>query len=122
MNDEAPATLERYFLLLDGSDPSTAAEAFAESAILSLAGTEANPGRKRYEGRAAIEGFFVDRGSLPTRHVLTRWCGDRAGGLAEGVIVDNDDCTIASFVISLDFDHDGLIRRYVGYNSFPAAG
>lgn len=122
MNDHVPATLERYFLLLDGPNPVTAAEAFAESAFLSLAGTAASPGRKRYEGRVAIEGFFQDRGSMPTRHVMTRWCGDSAGGLAEGVVVDNDDRTIASFVISLDFDHNGLIRRYVGYNSFPAAG
>jgi hypothetical protein len=85
-------------------------------------GADGPTGRRiEARGRAEIEAVFRLRGPRDWHHELT---SDTAGSrfYVDGVVRTSDGAALLSYLSVGELDDDGLISRYVAYDSRPPVG
>lgn len=110
-----PEALARYYAALDAGRTDEAAGAFAPDALYVRPSLEPGPDGVRrlvaVEGRDRIRAWFAERGSRPTRHLVTATAleGDRA--FVEGVVAGPEGARRFFLAVAV-LAPDGLIARY----------
>jgi ketosteroid isomerase-like protein len=120
---QLPEVIERYFRCLEAGDFDSAALCFAEAACYSHPPyADDPPGAPRHEatGREAILALFRRRGLRTTSHQFTTWSCHSDRCFVSGVILDEGETVVGSFVSEIGFADDGRIGEYVAYSSRPA--
>ena len=119
---QVPELIERYFACLEAADFEGAALCFTEHARYSHPPyAEEPPGAPRHEAadREAILALFHRRGKRATSHRLIASSGRGDRCFISGVILDEEEAVVGSFVSEIGLADDGRIEEYVAYSSRP---
>jgi hypothetical protein len=121
-----PEIATSYFGHLSAGSFAAAAACFSADGFYSHPpydpGSDGPTGRRiEARGRAEIESVFGLRGPRDWHHELA---SDTIGRrfYVEGVVRTSDDVALLSYLSVGDLDDDGLICRYVAYDSRPPVG
>jgi ketosteroid isomerase-like protein len=107
----APSPLDRYFDAIDRGDVDATTDAFAADAVYIRPSLQVRGALDIARGREQLRDFFEARGKKPFRHVVESSVVDGSECFVEGVATQ-DGAAIASFLVHVTLDHDGLITRY----------
>lgn len=122
IGDSLPAILATYYDAIDSDRFEEAAATFGSDGryAVPLPGMVETGPRTETTGSAALFERFTERGPKPWRHVVRLCVVEGADALVEGVLVDDRDAAISTFVGSARIGERGLIERYLAF-SCPGA-
>ena len=119
IGDVVPASLGRYYELLDVGDALGAADTFGVDALYAVpqVGGPETDGHVLTRGRVAIGGVFAQRSHRRMEHRVEVCALDGDVALVEGRIIDDaTGATLLPFLATARIGGDGLIGRYVAFS------
>ena len=117
LGDPVPAILTAYYEAIDTNRFEDAAATFALRGLYAVPQPDAPETAPRVQtiGPANLLDRFANRGSKPWHHVVRLCVGEGPDALLEGVLADDRDLPIATFVASARINSDGLLDRYLTF-------
>jgi ketosteroid isomerase-like protein len=109
----AASPLDPYFEAIDAGDADATTARFADDAVYIRPSLQVPGTLEVATGRDELLEFFQNRGKKPFRHVVRRAVTDGPRCFVEGVAVrDGETEPFSSFLATVTFGDDGLIKRY----------
>lgn len=109
-----PPALTDYFANLDAWRPQEAADCHSVDTINARPAPGESEGMARIvrRGRDELAAFFKERGTRPVHHHLNHWAVNDKWSFVEGVVFDDAEIPLMSFLSSAVVE-GGLVKRYV---------
>jgi hypothetical protein len=120
--DPLPAALATYYDAIDGNRFDDASATFAPDGLYAvpLPGVIETGPRAETVGAVALRERLKKRGPKPWRHSVRLCVTEGRDALVEGVLVDDTDVAVATFVGSARTGDDGRIERYLAFSCVRA--